>query len=177
MINRLPVWFRQDIPTAAVFNKIRELTAAGIHTVCQSAHCPNIGGCFQKKQMAFMILGSQCSRQCRFCAVAKISRQNSGIDDGEPERIARQVMHLGLSFAVITSVTRDDLPDGGAQQFVRTIKAIRATSAAAGIEVLIPDFQGNKEALKNVALARPDIIAHNLETVPRLYPDIRLESE
>jgi lipoic acid synthetase len=140
-------------------------------TVCQSAHCPNMGECFSKGTATFMILGKYCTRKCRFCAVEK------GIplppDPQEAKRVAKAVQELGLHYAVITSVTRDDLQDGGADQFVQTIREIRASSSDTRIEILVPDFQGNPEAIERVCSANPDLFNHNLETVARLYALVR----
>ena len=140
-------------------------------TVCQSAHCPNIGECFSKGTATFMILGSLCTRKCRFCAVEKGTPFSP--DPLEPGRVAKAVQELGLHYAVVTSVTRDDLQDGGAVQFVETIRQIRTLSADIRIEVLVPDFQGNSEAIEMVCSARPDMFNHNVETVARLYPLVR----
>ena len=176
MINRLPPWFRQDIPDETVFRRIRALRDSGINTVCQAAHCPNMGRCLTRGQLTFMILGSQCTRNCRFCAVDKSKNIKVDFDYQEPLRIAKAVYSLGLKFVVITSVTRDDLFDGGASQFVRTIETVRLFCPDTKIEILVPDFQGNIESLMDVVKAGPDIIAHNLETVARLYADVRPEA-
>ncbi len=142
-----------------------------LHTVCQSAHCPNIGECWHARTATFMILGNTCTRDCQFCAV------NSGCPDAvdleEPERVARAVETLALRHAVVTSVTRDDLADGGAAIFADTIRAIRRKMPDCSIEVLIPDFAGSAEALRIVVEARPDILNHNIETIERMYRHIR----
>lgn len=143
----------------------------GLHTVCESAMCPNIGQCFGKRTATFMILGDVCTRACRFCAVTK--GKPEPLDPTEPGKVAQAVRGLGLRHAVITSVTRDDLPDGGASAFAATIRAIHEQAPDTIVEVLIPDFRGSLEALRTVVEAAPQIINHNLETVPRLYPTVR----
>jgi lipoyl synthase len=143
--------------------------------VCQSAHCPNLGECFGRGTATFMILGSRCTRRCRFCAVGKGPTEE--VDEREPDRVAEAVASLGISHAVVTSVTRDDLPDGGAAQFVRTIEAIRNRCPGVTVEVLVPDFQGSPSAVDMVCDARPDVFNHNLETVERLYPDVRPQAK
>jgi lipoic acid synthetase len=149
----------------------KRLERLQLATVCQSAHCPNQGECFDRGSATFMILGTRCTRRCRFCAVDK------GIphapDAREPKRVARAVQQLGLTHAVITSVTRDDLPDGGAAQFAGTIQQIRQQCPGVSVEVLVPDFNGAIPALDTVCAARPDVFNHNLETVPRLYAKVR----
>src|SRR5207249_6495468 len=142
-----------------------------LHTVCEEAQCPNIFDCWERRSATFMILGDVCTRACRFCAVT--SGRPTELDIGEPLRVAESVAELGLRHAVITSVDRDDLRDGGAEIFARTIRAIRRSSPGTSIEVLTPDFQGDREAIRTVAEARPDIFNHNTETVPRLYARIR----
>ena len=151
------------------------LKEAGLHTVCQAARCPNIGTCWEHGTATFMILGRHCTRHCRFCAVPH--GRPAAPDADEPHRIATAVRQLGLRYIVITSVTRDDLSDGGAGHFARTIRAIREMDPALGIEVLIPDFQLNPVALHKVVEARPDVIAHNIETVAALYPQIRPQAD
>jgi len=142
-----------------------------LHTVCQEAKCPNIWECFSNRTATFLILGDRCTRNCRFCAVA--NRPIELPDPEEPARVAAAVRDLSLSYVVITSVTRDDLPDGGAGHFAQTIREIRVNTPEALIEVLIPDFQGSRDALRIVLEARPDVLNHNIETVPRLYPSVR----
>jgi lipoic acid synthetase len=139
--------------------------------VCEEAQCPNIFDCWERRSATFMILGDVCTRACRFCAVT--SGRPTELDIGEPMRVAESVAELGLRHAVITSVDRDDLRDGGAEIFARTIRAIRRRSPGTSVEVLTPDFQGDREAIRTVAEARPDIFNHNTETVPRLYTRIR----
>lgn len=167
-----PAWIRAKAPAGKAYEEVKSLVeSAGLHTVCQSADCPNIGECWREKTATFMILGSTCTRNCRFCAV------DTGIpgciDEDEPERVAEAVQYLGLHYAVITSVTRDDQPDGGAHIFAETISRIRQLRPDCKVEVLIPDFQGNSEALKTVLSAKPFVLNHNIETVKRRYPAIR----
>ena len=153
-------------------DRIRQLLGRGhLHSVCESAQCPNIGECFANKTCTFMILGDICTRNCAFCAVTH-GKPNDP-DPDEPEHVAQTARQLGLRHVVVTSVTRDDLPDGGAGQFAATIRAIKRESPTATVEVLIPDFRGQGALLKQVVLADPDVINHNLETVPRLYPTVR----
>jgi lipoic acid synthetase len=164
-----PKWLKLPSPaTAAVEDLEHLLTDLRLATVCQSAHCPNIGECFNRGTATFMILGTRCTRNCRFCAVD--SGFPEPLDPEEPVRVAKAAQHLGLKYVVITSVTRDDLEDGGAEQFVRTIEAIRRSCPDTKIEVLVPDFKGSLISLQNVCKARPDMFNHNIETVPRLYP-------
>lgn len=167
-----PPWIRVRLAQGPNYNEVKGLLAGlGLHTVCQEARCPNMGECFESRTATFLILGPVCTRNCRFCAIE--GGQPGLVDPQEPERVAEAVRTLGLRFAVITSVTRDDLPDGGASQFAETIRAIRRASPGCGIEVLVPDFQGSAEALDAVLEASPDILNHNVETVPRLYPLVR----
>lgn len=155
--------------------KIDEVTALlrrlSLHTVCEEAACPNLMECFCNKTATFMILGKNCTRNCTFCNVEKNIPQC--VDEQEPYNIAKAVKELGLKHVVITSVTRDDLPDGGADQFYKVIKHIKAESTNVVIEVLIPDFQGNEDSIAHVVEANPEIINHNIETVPSLYPEVR----
>jgi len=175
MINRLPSWFRQEIPDAAVFEMSGLLSKFNIHTVCRQAGCPNLGRCFKDKKFTFMILGDSCTRNCGFCAVNKGSALT--LDDAEPQRLSRIVKLLGLGYAVITSVTRDDLPDGGAGHFAKCIASIRALNSGIKVEVLIPDFQGKLASLKCVLDSVPQVLAHNIETVSRLYKDLRPQAD
>jgi lipoic acid synthetase len=148
----------------------------GLNTVCQGALCPNQGECFGKGTATFLILGQTCTRHCTFCAIP--SEENPPAPDpGEPERIARAAAELGLKHVVITSVTRDDLPDGGAAHFAETVGALKKNGARVVVEVLIPDFQGSLRALETVVHSGPDIINHNLETVSRLYPEVRPQAD
>ncbi len=142
-----------------------------LHTVCESANCPNVGECWGQGTATFMILGDVCTRSCGFCAI-KTGRPGL-LDENEPERVALAVSKLGLRHAVITSVARDELADGGATMFARTLEALHRRCPGTSVEVLIPDFKGDREALRTVLAAGPDILNHNLETVPRLYPQMR----
>ncbi len=167
-----PAWLRVRPPGGENYHQLRRLARQlELHTVCESARCPNIGECWHHGTATFMILGDVCTRACRFCAVT--SGRPSELDIGEPVRVADSVARLGLRHAVITSVDRDDLLDGGAEIFARTIRAIRHRSPETTVEVLTPDFKGDPAAILTVAGARPDIFNHNTETVPRLYARIR----
>jgi len=166
-----PVWLKVKLPSDPSFFYVSEvLKAHRLHTICRSARCPNIGECWSNRTAAFLILGDTCTRACSFCAVAK--GKPSALDEAEPGRVAGVVRSLGLKYAVITSVTRDDLADGGASIFARTIRAIREESPQTKIEVLVPDFDESIEALDAVLDAEPDILNHNLETTESLYPQI-----
>ncbi|HSJ55316.1 MAG TPA: lipoyl synthase, partial [Anaerolineae bacterium] len=166
------LWQRVSAQAEAAVASVEELMAGkSLHTVCQEAHCPNIGECFSAGRATFMILGDKCTRACRFCAVHQA--RPAPPDAGEPARVTDVAAGLGLNHVVITSVTRDDLPDGGAGQFARTISALRQRLPGATIEVLIPDFGGRHAALEQVLEARPHVVNHNLETVPRLYDRVR----
>jgi lipoic acid synthetase len=171
-MSKLPQWLIKRTPKAQNIRHLRSvINDPSIHTVCESAKCPNIGECYSKRTMTFMILGENCTRSCRFCAVQKGTP--SPVDPSEHHRVAEAAKKLGLSYVVITSVTRDDLEDGGASQFAKTINEVRD----ARVEVLIPDFQGNADSLKKVVDAKPDVINHNVETVPKLYPQIRPQAD
>jgi len=173
---RKPDWLKVRLPGGSHFVKVKELVKKGsLHTVCESAHCPNIGECWNRRTATFMILGDECTRNCRFCAVNP--GQPAQLDHDEPSRVANAVAALGLNYAVITSVTRDDLPDGGAEQFAQTIRAIKSVRPQCKIEVLIPDFQGSETALATVLSARPEVLNHNIETVPALYPQARPQAD
>lgn len=167
-----PKWLKRRLPIGPEYGRIKELIKnSRLTTVCQEAQCPNQFECFSKGTATFMILGDRCTRNCRFCAV---SSQPSGLPDpDEPVRVAEAVSFLKLKFAVITSVTRDDLADGGASHFVETIKEIHTRSPETRVEVLIPDLQGNWQALAAIMAAQPDVLNHNLETVARLYSRVR----
>lgn len=170
---RKPPWLKRRIPAGS--GKIPELLRKGeLHTVCEEALCPNQGECFSRGTATFLIVGDRCTRDCRFCSVAQ---GPSGLPDPEePVRVAKAVLEMGLRYVVITSVTRDDVDDGGAGLFARTIEEIRKRRPKTLVEVLIPDFQGDRDALQTVLQARPDVLNHNLETVPRLYPTVRPEA-
>ncbi len=152
------------------------LRKRNLHTVCESARCPNIGECFSKPTATFMILGDVCTRTCGFCSIDKVAKPLL-VDPEEPQNIAVTALELGLKHVVITSVTRDDLPEGGAAQFALTIKAIKDNISGILVEVLTPDFRGDFKALSTVLEARPDIFNHNLETVPSLYPLVRPQAD
>lgn len=171
-ILRKPDWIRVKAPTSQTYHETRDLMRSlKLNTVCEEAACPNIGECWQKKHATFMILGSVCTRACSFCNVA--TGRPDQLDPHEPDNVAEAVAKMRLEHVVITSVDRDDLDDGGADHFVRTILAIRAASPTTTIEILTPDFMKKPGAIEAVAIARPDVFNHNLETVPRLYPSIR----
>jgi lipoic acid synthetase len=163
---------KRRLPSGSEYRKVAALMAGQhLHTVCQEAKCPNQYECFSSKTAAFLIMGPYCTRNCRFCSVQH--GRPAALDEGEPERLAQTAAALGLKYVVVTSVTRDDLPDGGAGHFVQTITALRAAIPGVRVEVLIPDFQGNPDALESVLAAEPDVINHNIETVYRLYADVR----
>lgn len=176
-VNRLPSWFKQDIPDESVFRVGQLISEFNVHTVCQKAKCPNISRCFKSNKATFIILGGACTRNCRFCAVPKAENKEMELDPSEPQRLSELVKILGLSYVVITSVTRDDLIDGGSSIFVETIRLIRSANKEIKVEVLIPDFQGRFSSLKCVADSRPDILAHNIETVRRLYTHLRPQAD
>lgn len=173
---RRPEWLKISPLDPTILGPMRRLTHdLELHTVCESAHCPNRPECFSRGTAAFMILGDTCTRHCTFCGVRKGRPQDP--DPQEPKHIVEAISTLKLSYVVVTSVTRDDLPDGGASHFARTIIAIRDYSGAIAVEVLIPDFRGSRSALEDVLSVRPAVLNHNLETVPRLYPEVRPEAE
>ncbi|TMD51957.1 MAG: lipoyl synthase [Chloroflexi bacterium] len=169
---RLPEWIKVRVTEGENYQELKELVRSQrLHTVCEEAQCPNIYDCWNRRTATFMILGAICTRACRFCAVT--SGRPTELDLTEPLRVAESVAQLGLRHAVITSVDRDDLRDGGAEIFARTIRAIKRRSPGTTVEVLTPDFAGNLEAVTTVVEAEPDIYNHNTETVPRLYPSVR----
>jgi len=171
---RKPAWLRVKVPAAAPFRATAGLLAElALHTVCDSARCPNRGECFAAGTATFLILGDVCTRSCGFCAIGRSPALPTAVDADEPRRVAAAARRLGLSHVVVTSVTRDDLPDAGAAQYAATVRAVREALPAAGIEVLVPDFGGAPDALAGVLAARPDVLNHNLETVPRLYGEVR----
>jgi lipoyl synthase len=171
-IQRKPDWLRVKAPTSPEYAETRQLMRGlKLNTVCEEAACPNIGECWKKKHATFMILGAVCTRACAFCNVA--TGRPDLLDPHEPQKIGDAVGQLGLEHVVVTSVDRDDLSDGGAEHFARTIRAIRSASPATTIEVLTPDFMKKPGAVEVVVAARPDVFNHNLETIPRLYPTIR----
>ncbi len=171
-----PAWLRKRLPAQGALPATRELLdGLSLDTVCREARCPNIWECWSRGTATFLILGPRCARHCGFCSVAP--GLPSSVDASEPQRVARAVAAMGLEHAVVTSVTRDDLSDGGAAQFARVVKQVRQARPQARIEVLIPDFQGSAAALQTVVSARPDVIAHNVETTPRLYPQVRPQAD
>jgi lipoic acid synthetase len=176
-VNRLPPWLKQPLPDAAVRNTEKSIQKFGLNTVCLEALCPNINDCFRAKQATFMILGKSCTRNCGFCNISTAPKlfQEASLD--ELLGIIEAINALGLKYVVITSVTRDDLIDGGAGQFVELIEAIRGLDASIKVEVLIPDFNGSLDSLSSVAKAHPFVLAHNLETVARLYGMIRPQAD
>lgn len=169
---RKPAWLKRGVPNDPGHDRLQSfLDEGGLHTVCREARCPNREECFARGTATFLILGDTCTRFCRFCAVKQ------GVphppDPGEPERVAAAAARMGLGYVVVTSVTRDDLADGGAGAFAATIRVLRERLPGVPVEVLIPDFAGNESALMTVLAARPDVLNHNLETVRRLYPEVR----
>ncbi|MFC1988718.1 lipoyl synthase [Chloroflexota bacterium] len=176
MKTRLPSWFKKSLPDPQLMATMKTLLGGlSLHTICESAVCPNIGECFSQKTATFLILGSVCTRNCTFCAVKK--GEASFVDEEEPQHVQEAVERLGLRYVVITSVTRDDLPDGGASQFARTIRMLRENGKDLIVEVLIPDFLGCANALRTVVEAGPQVINHNVETVPHLYREVRPEAD
>lgn len=171
-----PAWLKVRLPSHGDFFRVAEILKSGrLHTICQSARCPNIGACWERRTATFLILGDTCTRNCGFCAVTKGTPLPP--DPEEPARVAGAVASLGLAYAVITSVTRDDLADGGASHFSAVIEAVRTQSPATRVEALIPDFGGDVAALETVLAARPEVLNHNLETTESLYPAIRRPRE
>ncbi len=172
MSSRFPDWLKKKLPQYGDIQVTRRLIGdLGLNTVCSSAMCPNLGECFSQKTATFLILGNRCTRRCRFCAVEK--GKPLPVDPEEPQRVAEAVAGLGLRHVVITSVTRDDLTDGGASHFVAAIKAVRMRQPGAAVEVLTPDFKGRPRSIDMVAAALPEVYNHNIETVPRLYRGVR----
>jgi len=170
---RKPEWLKVRVPTGENYFELKQLMRElGLHTVCESARCPNVGECWAHRTATFMILGDLCTRRCGFCAVPKGLPQGE-LDWEEPDRVAQAASQMGLKYVVVTSVDRDDLKDGGATIFAGTIEALRQRLVDCQVEVLIPDFRGSDEALEIVLRARPDVLNHNLETVPRFYPVAR----
>ncbi len=166
-IRRKPHWLQKKVSPADHSEMDRLLRRLDLNTVCREASCPNISECFRQKQATFLIMGRDCTRSCSFCNVS--SNRPAPLDPSEPSRVAEAVVSLNLEHVVITSPTRDDLPDGGSGHFAATVDAIRRASPQTAIELLVPDFQGSRDSLAIVLSARPDILGHNIETVPRLY--------
>jgi lipoic acid synthetase len=173
---RKPPWLKVKAPGGPGYRRIQALMRdKGLHTVCEEANCPNIGECWERGTATFMILGDVCTRRCGFCNVK--SGVPETVDRAEPFRVAHAVSQMGLKHCVVTSVDRDDLPDGGAGMFAETIRAIRGRAPGCAVEVLTPDFRGQEMPLARVIDARPDVFNHNVETVPRLYPKARRGSD
>ena len=173
---RLPTWLKVKMPSGSNYSKLQNLIKTqGLHTVCEEARCPNIGECWEKETATFMILGDICTRACTYCAVT--TGRPTGLDLEEPKRLANTVKILDLKYAVITSVNRDDLPDGGAFIFAQCIKQIKKEVPTCKVEVLTPDFQGDWESLKVVTDANPETFNHNIETVKRIFPRVRAKGE
>jgi len=172
-----PEWLKVRLFGGENYQALRQIMRSlDLHTVCESARCPNQGECWEHRTATFMILGNLCTRSCGFCAVPS-GRPNAPPDEQEPERVALAVAQMGLRYAVVTSVNRDDQPDGGAAIFAATIAAIRSQVPVCKVEVLIPDFRGDAVALQTVIAARPDVLNHNVETVPRIYRRVRPGAE
>jgi lipoic acid synthetase len=171
-VRRKPAWIRVKAPTSPAYHETRRIVREhGLHTVCEEAACPNIGECWTKRHATMMIMGGTCTRACAFCNVA--TGKPGALDPFEPTNVAAAVAQLGLAHVVVTSVDRDDLPDGGAGHFAAVIGAIRAAAPGTTIEVLVPDFLRKEGALEIVVAAKPDVFNHNLETVPRIYRPVR----
>jgi lipoyl synthase len=171
-----PQWLRKRLPPLQDLAKVRSiLSQIQLHTVCEEARCPNLGECFSRGTATILILGRICTRNCGFCAV------EHGIplspEEDEPEKVAEAVRQMGLQYVVLTSVTRDDLPDGGASQYAKAIRMIREVDPRIKIEVLIPDFRGDASSLRQVLEASPDVLNHNMETIHRLYPEVRPQAD
>ena len=176
IISRKPSWLKRRLPSGPEYEQTRRrLREGNLHTVCQEANCPNIFECFSQHTATFLILGDRCTRGCTFCAVQKGPKGPP--DPDEPRRVAEAAAQMDLRYVVVTSVTRDDLSDGGARHYAQTIRALREVIAEVRIEVLIPDFQGDAAALELVLSAAPDVLNHNLETVPRLYSAVRPQAD
>jgi len=173
---RKPPWLKKRIPPFQDLQKVKSiLDEENLHTVCEEARCPNLGECFARGTSTFLILGKICTRDCGFCAVEH--GMPAQPDEAEPEKVAQAVKKMNLQYVVITSVTRDDLSDGGASLFAKTIQTIRTLDSKTKVEVLIPDFQGDPSALEVVLKDRPDVLNHNIETISRLYPDVRPQAD
>jgi lipoic acid synthetase len=169
---KIPEWIKKGRPDEASLSAMKSLLRShGLHTVCEEAYCPNIGECFGAGTATFLIMGDICTRNCAFCGVK--SGPPAALDKTEPERIAAAAKRLGLKHVVITSVTRDDLEDGGASHFVEVIKSIRSALPESAVEVLVPDFKGETNPMASVVSAKPNVVNHNVETVPQLYPMVR----
>lgn len=173
---RKPAWLKVQLPGGPVYNRVRRVLAAqGLHSICQEARCPNMAECFHAGTATFLILGNICTRHCLYCNV--VHGAPSAVDETEPDRLAAAVLQLNLPYVVITSVTRDDLPDGGATFFVSAIEKIRGRRPGTRVEVLIPDLNGDADALESIARAMPDVLNHNIEVVPGLFPLLRPQGD
>ena len=173
---RHPDWLKVRMPGGPTYLELRQLLHSGeLHTVCEEAHCPNIGECWERHSATFMVLGSVCTRACRYCAVT--SGRPAGVDLEEPARLASTAARLGLRYCIITSVDRDDLPDGGAFIFSQCIQEVHRLLPSCQVEVLVPDFQGNWPALRGVLRARPAVLNHNIETVRRVFRSVRAKGD
>ena len=173
---RKPPWLKKRIPPFEDFIKVKSiLRGTALHTVCEEARCPNLGECFARGTATILILGKICTRSCGFCAIQHGTPAPP--NEEEPQEAAEAIRRMGLQYIVITSVTRDDLPDGGASFFAKTIQAIRSLDRKIRVEVLVPDFKGNLSSLRAVLEEGPDVLNHNVETVPRLYPEVRPQAE
>ena len=171
-----PAWLKKRIQAGRTRQEVQSLLReASLHTVCEEARCPNLAECFSRRTATVLIMGDRCTRHCRFCAVR--AGVPAPLDPEEPARVAELADRLGLGYVVITSVTRDDLPDGGARHFAATLRRVRTRVPSVRVEVLIPDLQGSAEALGTLLDAGPDVLNHNIETVPRLYGDVRPEAD
>ncbi len=171
-----PPWLRKRLPTAGATQRVTSgLRQKRLHTICQEGCCPNQGECFSQGVATLLVMGRICTRNCSFCAVT--SGSPGPLDPDEPRRVAQEVAELGLNFVVITSVTRDDLPDGGAGHLAAVTRAVKQSCPGVGVELLVPDLQGSPSALEEVLASRPEVLAHNLETVPRLYPAVRPQAD
>ncbi|WP_422444509.1 lipoyl synthase [Thermoanaerobacterium sp. DL9XJH110] len=174
MMQKKPEWLKVRISQEELRMMEKFLKDMSLNTVCQSARCPNMGECFAKKTATFMIMGNVCTRGCRFCAVEK--GDPLPLDEDEPRRVARAARELGLKHVVVTCVTRDDIPDGGASHFARTVRELKKIPGIT-VEVLVSDFMGKEESIETVVRAEPEVINHNVETVPRLYPKVRPQAD
>jgi len=173
MEQTIPLWVKKKVRVGKEYERARQmLKDLSINTVCESAVCPNIYECFGKRYVSFMILGNRCTRNCKFCGVSRLLKTEPP-DEKEPENVATAVRQLGMQYAVITSPSRDDLPDGGAEHYARTTEKIRSVNPKTKIELLIPDFRGDETSLEKVFASRPDVISHNIDVVPSLYPSVR----
>ncbi|MEO3812396.1 lipoyl synthase [Sphaerisporangium sp. B11E5] len=171
-IERKPPWIKTRLHNGPTFNEIRSLVKdQGLHTVCQEAGCPNISECWEDREATFLIGGDQCTRRCDFCQID--TGKPAEYDTDEPRRVAESVMQMGLRYATVTGVARDDLPDGGAWLYAETARRIHADVPGCGVELLVPDFNGKRDQLEEVFSSRPEVFAHNIETVPRIFKSIR----